>query len=666
MNKKILSLITCFILASITCLTGCSPTPLETPTGLKATDTKLTWNYVDGAHAYILSVDDTEYSTGENYYSFSNMSGLVNGQQYIAKVKSKGDGYMKLNSEYCQPITFTYYSNSEVAPPTPNAPPADDDTTTNFTASEKNQILNNTNTSKNYYGVGRTINVITDEYANFTAESVGSAKVFDNTKLSQLNWYKEFVGDMQSTSYKGTSMSEYYNELNVSFKNSLNASGSFSIFSASAENSFGFSSNISYKNTSNEIFYSASQYFGANLVAIDEYYDVRQFREVLSTKFINDVKAVQNGTMSAAELINLYGTHAVVAGYYGGKISYDYYLNSNSTKWDTNVAFNYANKVGAAIEGIVSAGTETTLSVASKIGQNIEVSEERFTAKAIGGENFNASSLEEYKANYNVWVNSMNNSAIEKNVIVGLPQKSLIAIWDLLPIEYSTAKQIVSDYFYTQANSVSNDFLSKYQRHYEEPNAPTESTAVDYKTLSCGLDNGYNNTQPQLETNVALKHDHFKLGHFNILNANVLDDNLELIKGYNTSINFVVDHDTTNLPTAGETTSSKISNDNYRSSKLYNLPYNVGEQTVGYGLIVATVTYQDNSPQEVILLKDVFKEKKMKDSITIIESSLLQKNCTVNISIIYEVHYYMKYWFPNWDNYRNWRINKTFTVTYQQ
>ena len=657
MKQKILALITCIALLISTFLTGCSPTPLETPTGLRVSGDKLTWNYVDSASGYILNIDGIEYRTGENYYSFSNITGLVNGETYNAMVKSKGDGYLKLNSEYSSAITFTYTSNN-------NSSEQGEKTT--ITESEKNQILSNTNTSKSYYGVGRTINVLTDEYANFTAESVGTAKVFDNDKLLKLNWYKEFVGDMESTSYKGTSMSEFYTELNVDFKKSLNASAAYSIFSATAENSFGFSAGASYTNTSNEIFYTASQYFGANLVAIDEYYDIRQFKNVLSEKFLNDINAIQNGNMSAQELINLYGTHAIVAGYFGGKISYNYYLNNKSTKWSTNVGFDYSNKVGAAVEGILSASTETSLSIAAKLGQNIEVSEERFSAKAIGGESFKADTLAEYKENYGAWVNAMNNPAIEKNVIVGLPQKSLIPIWELLPEEYANAKQIISNYFNSLADNVNEQFLSKYQRHYEEPKAPSSSTAIDYQTLSCKLDNGFNHNSPATETDAKFKHDHFKLGYFNITNANVENNShLEIISGYNSSIAFVLGYNTTNLPTAGACTQCNISDDAL-SNNFFNLPYNIGNQKVGYGLIIATVTYTDGTPQHRVLITNAFKNKKMAESITIIDSVYLQKDCTVNIAILYE----LQHWAPGFlgisdDYWTNWRINKTFTIDYK-
>lgn len=667
MKRKFLSLTACLVMALVACFTGCSPTPLNSPTGLKATDDKLTWNYVDSALGYILSVNDTEYNTGENYYSFSNMEGLVDGQSYTAKVKSKGDGYLKLNSEYSQSITFTYMSGSAPINPSnptnPEEPTDDNDQKVDITQTEKNQILSSNNVSSSYYGVGRTINVITDKYANFTAESVGSAKVFDNIKLAQLNWYKEFIGDMQSTSYKGTSMSEYYNELNVDFKNSLNTSVSFSIFSAQAESSFGFSASDSYKNTTNEIFYSSSQYFGANLVAIDEYYDVRQFRNVLSQKFLNDASAVQNGTMSVQELIALYGTHAIVAGYFGGKISYDYYLKSNSQKWDNSAALNYANKVGAAVSDIVSASGETSLSIAKKLSQTIEVSEERFTAKSIGGENFNASTIEEFKSNYNVWVNSMNNPSIEKNVIVALPQKSLIAIWDLLPAEYSEAKTKIQTYFNTLANDVSNEFLSKYQRHYEEPNAPTISTAIDYETLNCALDNKYDYTKPTTPDQSSSLHP-FKLGYFEVVNANVNGDNLGLVNGYDSSISFKLSYNTKNLPIAGNCTSTYISDDS-NSYLYYNLPYNIGNQKTGYGLIVATVTYKDGTPQHKVLITDAFKDKNIDDGILIIDGSRLKKDCTVDISIVYELHH----WAPGFlgisdDFWSNWRINKTFEISY--
>ena len=73
---------------------------------------------------------------------------------------------------------------------------------------------------------------------------------------------------------------------------------------------------------------------------------------------------------------------------------------------------------------------------------------------------------------------------------------------------------------------------------------------------------------------------------------------------------------------------------------------------------------KDSSTSLKALIENIFKDKKINDSITIVDSEHLQKNCTVNITIVYELHHSVSGMLN--DSCTNWRINKTFTVTYEE
>lgn len=323
------------------------------------------------------------------------------------------------------------------------------------------------NSGQTYYGVGRSLNVIEDEYITLNA---GYGKVFDAEKLLSLNWRKVFVGKMDAKVLSGSSMEEFYSRYSNSIGLKSGVGVELGAFSAGIDSAFDSFSGNKYYETENEIFYTAQQIYAATLIELDEYYNLNKFADIFSEEFLQDVQRVQSGTMSAENFIRLYGTHVVLAGYYGGRLDCNYYLRNVGEKWDSQTAIILENKIYAGI-GDISAGLATSSSVAAEIGADTNSIIERFEAHGIGGANFSALSVQDFLENYSVWVNSMNDQ-MEYSNIVGLPNRSLAAIWDLLPSKYSDVKQKLENYFQQQAESKSNEFLSKYVRHFAESVEP--------------------------------------------------------------------------------------------------------------------------------------------------------------------------------------------------
>ena len=445
-----------------------NPTKLDVPTNISIEENVVRWSSVGGASRYRLYVDGREHSTkgSETFFDLSTLN-LLDGQTYYVKIQAVSDNSTKLDSDYSNDRSFTYIEKDDSG----NGDIDDGGTSDKYLdETVVESIVNSMDSTSTYYGVGRQVNVITDEYANFTAESVGQPRIFDTNKLMALNWYKQPVGDMKAESYTASSMSDLYVQANVGFKNSFNAKASLgNVFSAGFENSFGFSAGVGYKNTANEIYYTSSQYYGATLVAIDGYYDISQFSNILSTSFINNIIALENGETTAENIINTYGTHAVLAAYFGGKITCNSHIRNTSTKWTAEMALEYESKISTALSSLLSAGNSTSVSLSAQLEIANGTSEEHFTATAIGGDGFPALSLQDYLANYSAWVSSMNNITVEKSVIIKLPKNSLVAIWDLLPSQYSKAKTLLQNYFDYEVEHCNSEFLSQFERHYNEP-----------------------------------------------------------------------------------------------------------------------------------------------------------------------------------------------------
>lgn len=337
-----------------------------------------------------------------------------------------------------------------------------------MTLSDKQAVLNGSygaesgSSKDTYYGVGRTLNVIEDEFVNVSA---GYGKIFDTDKLLNLNWHKSYTGKMSAMTSTGKSMEMLYNDFAsnvcVSFSVGVNAG----VFSTKLKNSFKFAKGESFAQTENEIFYTASQIYAASLIEIDEFYNISQFENLLSDSFLNDIQALENGDKTPEQVVSLYGTHAILAGYYGGRLDCNYYLRNTKKRWTSKQEEEIASNVSAKFGSLIETGVGITNSFAMEMGLQQGEFFDAFSAESIGGANFSALKLDDFMTSYSKWVESLNNQSEYSN-IVGFPNRSLTSIWDLLPSKYAKAKKLLKVYFELQSESVSESFLKDYARSF--------------------------------------------------------------------------------------------------------------------------------------------------------------------------------------------------------
>lgn len=95
---------------------GCSSQTLASPDGLTLEYNVLSWNRVDNASGYVVSVNDTEYSTHAYFLELS----LQNNVDYTIKVKAVGSGKYK-DSDFSAPLEYKGRQNSDLSRlPTPS------------------------------------------------------------------------------------------------------------------------------------------------------------------------------------------------------------------------------------------------------------------------------------------------------------------------------------------------------------------------------------------------------------------------------------------------------------------------------------------------------------------------------------------------------------------
>lgn len=645
---KITTYLLMFILTTTTIFTiaGCSTSQLSAPSGIKYTKNKLEWNYVDSALEYIVNIDGSEYVTTNNYYDLSTID-MVEGKNFTVKIKAKGDGYLKTNSAYSQEFTFTYSMSSAVIP----------EETTNLTENEIESIINSNSLESAYFGIGRGINAISDEYATFNANIFSRQKVFDFNKLSNLNWIKANVGKMRSRSVTETSAKDYYDKFNEEIKSKFSAGGSYNLFSASVETSFALAQKEEYKSVSNEIFSTFEQVCGAELVAIDEYANVSQYENILSEAFLNEASKVTNKE-TAMTFIEKFGTHVITAGYFGGKISFNYYLSNSESAWDSNKSNQIELSVSAGVKGLCEASTSTQWSGASSMGLKENKSFEDFKAFTVGGNFINANNIDKFMENYDSWISFINNKEDYSNVLVDYAEDSLIEIWELLPERYADIKVIIKNAFESMAVDKNTRLYEKYYR--EKIDVTPIKNDLEIKCCQCDTD--FNPQKQETEEMVKNSHDKFKMGELVLYGCTVNGEGkYSLHDEEEFTIKYHILENPKSLPMTDELKNAgvqafEVSNDS--ATKIYG--YNDFNQTIGYGASYVRVTYKDATKPKTFKVSNLMKDRSRGDIVEIANNTGVGNIESIEVVVVYELFY----WSYNWTGIFADRKYPNFRTTY--
>ena len=320
-------------------------------------------------------------------------------------------------------------------------------------------------------GVGRTVNALTDTYIDVSSKY---KNVFDDYKLLDMKWVSSPMNRMEVKATSGNSMSEYSERTSEAYAASMSARKSAGIFTASMSAKFDYARDISVNETTNEIFYSQYQNWAGNIVEIEGYKDAAKFSTVLSTSFLADVDRVETGEMTPETLFELYGTHVLCAGIYGGRLECSYYLRTDTSKYDKKNSSNYAINIGAAI-GSYSGKSSTSGSIAGELGLSDASTAETFRAEGKGGKSFAAMTPADFQNNYSAWAESFNEDN-KYNVLIDIPDKSLLSIWDMLPESKSAVKETISAAFEKLAENTQSEFLGRFHRNL----AADPGNIVDY------------------------------------------------------------------------------------------------------------------------------------------------------------------------------------------
>jgi len=252
--------------------------------------------------------------------------------------------------------------------------------------------------------VGYGYDILNESYVHFEGVCTSRPilnKEYVSSKLQRIKSQKE-----QTHSVVGSSMSSFC----TAFSSEIQMKSDYPLFSGKITAEFD-----STKNTTTNTHYIRSMGTYPNFTESIEV--TPDLKDHLAAGFQADI----NGTMSAEDLFDTYGTHLIVEDVMGARSDFNFTYSSTSTESTTEVKAK-ADATYKFLSGSASADEKTAAKTF--------LANSSLTSSLYGGTKIDATTIESLMTNMPKWIESANNEA--NSTIMAFPNSSsLIPVWTL-------------------------------------------------------------------------------------------------------------------------------------------------------------------------------------------------------------------------------------------
>ena len=371
------------------------------PTNLRMENGSLTWNPVDHASKYTVSIDGKEYFCEDNIFPLDN----VTDGEHVVKVKANGDGIMYITSAYCQEITITILEGAEIS-------------------SGAYEQFDELTKNESFLGYGfDVINsaVFSDKYVK-TSFPIFKTDELMNQRLLKVNSKQTYVEEVESSD-----MEEFLSDWNANAN--VNVGWGGKKIGGSVDVAAKYAGGV--ENARSKYFHAISFYNQKFYIVMQS--DMQTYKEIISNSFKQDLYS----DLEPAQLFDRYGTHFITSAVMGGKINSYYLYSSEEEKSYHDISAEVSTEVRAKVNKTnvdVAGGYKQTAQ-----NENIYI---KNTLEVIGGGNHAMISDDDIAANYKAWENSLE----ENPSLMGIKDTgSLIPVWELIDSSLDT-KTYMWDY----------------------------------------------------------------------------------------------------------------------------------------------------------------------------------------------------------------------------
>lgn len=397
-------------------------TKLAWPTNIQFNDAIISWNEVPNAIGYQLRIEETQaiYETARTSY---DVSAIFNqSTSFSVKLRSIApEDSRYLNSEWTVATPFNYVKPIDTV-----------------------QIGFDDTYKSN--GLGRTIDLINSN--SFKPKS-GSGYIFNEADLFSRTLVEETIGDQSATYEYGTSFDSFYSkwkaDIDVKVSNNLLGIDGANFLPGTADFNIevkGGYQGVSQKETKELYIKMHHNIVGKSVEIFGHASDYDYYASILSDNFKNAARKVVD-KKTAENFVNSWGTHVIMAAYYGAAFEASYY-NISHNVYEENDWY-VGIEVGVKSHLFFSdVDTNVKFDLENDTRTNNEKQLTKFEAHAVGGESVPlANDLENFKGAYDTWAKSVNENTY---VMIDFPEHSLYCIWDFLDDSYASQKAILDQY----------------------------------------------------------------------------------------------------------------------------------------------------------------------------------------------------------------------------
>ncbi len=324
-----------------------------------------------------------------------------------------------------------------------------------FYSSSGVHVLETNADSSDYVDLGKTINL--KSASQFSAENFLEKGILNTTFKNSVDPIQTSINSQDYIEYSSNQAQTFSQTLssNLSSYTGVSFPTNIALFDISAE--FGQSLAINYHGYQNYFFYRQEYLVKKHKIEIPSYFTYLQQTSTYSPTYLSYLDMVVNGQISASDFFDIFGTHMLVGGTYGGSYTSDYSLVTNGFSITNSVCSTMKAAVSASlIDSAISASWEFDAAVLSSINQTGINIGSGYHGYALGGNFSIASGPQNYQENTSGWYNSLQPGTYA--LILPSPE-GLRRISDLIPSTYSSAfKLSMSSALDTYLGQHSNDF----------------------------------------------------------------------------------------------------------------------------------------------------------------------------------------------------------------
>ncbi|MDD3129344.1 MAG: MAC/perforin domain-containing protein [Candidatus Izemoplasmatales bacterium] len=330
-----------------------------------------------------------------------------------------------------------------------------------FLLSTTNRVNASNNPIAYQSGIGYSINTATADFADSSDIKIGSP-ILSTSYLQSVTLNRVQINETNSVTKSDSSFSDLTTQLNVAYGVSSAASYTDGMFSGGVSSAFQQALSYDYSN------YYSSYYYVKN-VNIDRYSlslpnyssNIEEYQNNANSTFLNYVNIVRLGHMSVEALFDMYGTHMIANGIYGGRLELYYSLTSNQVEFTSSTETHLESKMDVASVGLGSATSNVSVDVYGQYGLTESNTNLGFYLMAKGGNAFDIVDMDDFASNYYSWLSSIND---EDAVLCNFGYDGLIPIWDIIPDTpiYSSVKNNLESYYPVYLEEKANDVAEDY------------------------------------------------------------------------------------------------------------------------------------------------------------------------------------------------------------